>query len=344
MVNEERIITYREAINEGLRLAMREDERVFLIGEDQAGGAGCDASLRDAWGGPFGVTKGLIQEFGPERVIDTPISEMAFVGAAVGAAMTGLRPVADLMYISFLGACLDQILNQAARARYMSGGRVSVPVTIRTTIGAGMAVAAQHSDSIYSFFAHIPGLKLVIPSTPADAKGLLMAAIRDDDPVVFVEHKMLYNTKGHVPEGSYTVPLGKAALQRQGTDLTIVALSRMVQIALEAASLLEKKGWSAEVIDPRSISPLDTSALLQSIKKTGRLIIVDEDNPCCGIASEIAAVVSTEAFSSLKAPVQRITAPHAHVPFSPILEERYLPDTQRVVDAAVQLMRLGARS
>jgi len=338
-VNNERVISYREAINEGLRLAMREDARVILIGEDQAGGAGCDPSLRDAWGGPFGVTKGLISEFGAERVIDTPISEMAFIGAAVGAAMTGLRPVADLMYISFLGACMDQILNQAARARYMSGGRVSVPVTIRTTIGAGLGVAAQHSDSIYSLFAHIPGLKVVIPSTPYDAKGLLMSSIRDDDPVVYVENKTLYNTKGPVPEETYAVPLGKAVIRREGNDLTMVALSRMVLVALEAASELEQRGWSAEVIDLRSISPLDKATLLESVKKTGRLIIVDEDNPYCGIASEIAALVSTEAFAYLKHPVQKVTPPHAHVPFSPILERQYLPDAQRVVDSAARLMR-----
>lgn len=334
----ERILSYREALNEGLRLAMREDVGVILIGEDQSGGAGCDPSLRDAWGGPFGVTKGLIQEFGAERVIDTPISEMAFVGAAVGAAMTGLRPVADLMYISFVGACLDQILNQAARARYMSGGQVSVPVTIRTTIGAGLAVAAQHSDSIYSLFAHIPGLKVVIPSTPFDAKGLLISSIRDDDPVIFVENKTLYNTKGPVPEEPYAIPLGKAAIRREGHDLTIVALSRMVQVSLQATTELEERGWSVELIDPRSISPLDQSTILDSVKKTGRLIIVDEDNPCCGVASEIAALVSAEAFDSLKRPVQRITPPHAHVPFSPILERQYLPDATRIVDSAAKLM------
>src|SRR5438128_3679129 len=214
---------------------MREDPRVILIGEDEAGGAGCEAAALDAWGGPFGVTKGLIQEFGSERVIDTPISEMAFIGAAVGAAMTGLRPVADLMYISFLGACLDQVMNQAAKLRYMSGGQVQIPLTIRTTIGAGMGAAAQHSDSIYSMFVHIPGLKVVAPSTPSDAKGLLISSIRDPDPVIFVENKMLYNTKGPVPEEAYSIPLGKADVKREGDDCTIVAISRMVHVALEAA-------------------------------------------------------------------------------------------------------------
>ncbi len=338
MTEKERTLTYRQAINEGLRLAMREDPTVILIGEDQAGGAGCDPGLRDAWGGPFGVTKGLIGEFGPERVIDTPISEMAFIGAAVGAAMTGLRPVTDLMYISFVGVCLEQILNQAAKARYMSGGRVSVPVTIRTTTGAGMGVGAQHSDSIYSLFVHIPGLKVVAPTTPYDAKGLLLAAVRDDDPVIFVENKMLYNTRGPVPEGDYSIPLGKADVRRQGVDVTMVAISRMVLVALEAASALEKEGCSAEVIDARSLSPLDTETILASVKKTGRLIVVDEDYPQCGMASEIAAEVSSRAFRYLKQPVQRITPPHAHVPFSPVLEQCYLPDARRIVECAQGLM------
>src|SRR5712692_2816697 len=267
----DRTITYREAINEGLRLAMREDPRVILIGEDEAGGAGGDPSQIDAWGGAFGVTKGLIEEFGPERVIDTPISETGFIGAAIGAALTGLRPVADLMYISFVGVCLDQIMNQAAKLRYMSGGSINVPLTIRTTIGAGMGVAAQHSDSIYSLFVHIPGLKVVTPSTPYDAKGLLIAAIRDEDPVIYVENKMLYNTKGPVPEEIYSIPLGQAEVKRKGTDLTIVAISRMVVEALKAAGELEKEGLSAEVIDPRSLSPLDVETLVESVKKTGRL-------------------------------------------------------------------------
>jgi pyruvate dehydrogenase E1 component beta subunit len=334
-----RVLTYREAINEGLRLAMREDPRVILIGEDEAGGAGGDASQIDAWGGAFGVTKGLIQEFGPERVIDTPISETAFIGAALGAAMTGLRPVADLMYISFLGVCLDQIMNQAARIRYMSGGHINVPLTIRTTIGAGMGVAAQHSDSIYSFFVHLPGLKVVAPATPYDAKGLLLAAIRDDDPVIFVENKMLYNTKGTVPEGAYSLPLGKAVVVREGNDLTIVAISRMLLEATQAAVEIEKRGWSAEVIDPRTLSPLDAAAIVDSVKKTGRLIVVDEDNPRCGMASEIAAIVSAEALDYLDQPVARVTPPHAHVPFSPVLEKAYLPDAAKIVDCATHMMK-----
>jgi len=341
-MNEARIATYRDAINEGLRTVMREDPRVILIGEDQAGGAGCDPSMLDAWGGPFGVTKGLIREFGSERVIDTPISETAFIGAAVGAAMAGLRPIAELMYVNFLGACLDMVMNQAAKMHYMSGGRVTVPLTIRTTVGAGLAVAAQHSDSIYSFFVHIPGLKVVVPSTPFDAKGLLVAAVRDEDPVVFVEHKMLYNIKGPVPEESYAIPLGKADVKRGGDDLTIVGISQLVHVALQAADELQKHGISAEVIDPQSLAPLDTATILESVKKTGRLIVVDEDFPRCGMASEIAATVSAEAFDSLDFPVQRITAPQAHVPFSPVMEQFYLPDAQRVVECALRM--IGSRS
>jgi pyruvate/2-oxoglutarate/acetoin dehydrogenase E1 component len=343
-MNDHRVITYREAINEGLRLAMREDSTVILLGEDQAGGAGCDPSVADAWGGAFGVTKGLIQEFGAERVIDTPISEMGFIGAAVGAAMTGLRPVADLMYISFLGVCFDQIMNQAAKMRYMSGGHVRVPVTIRTSIGAGMGAAAQHSDSVYSLFVHIPGLKVVVPSSPHDAKGLIIAAIRDDDPVIFVENKTLYGAKGQVPQEKYSIPLGKGEVKRRGDDLTIVAISRMVVESLKAATELDRQGIQAEIIDPRSISPLDLPLILESVRKTGRLLIVDEDYPRCGMASEIAASVSSEAFDFLDQPVQRMTPPPVHVPFSPVLERFYLPDSEKIVACARQMMGLDAPS
>jgi acetoin:2,6-dichlorophenolindophenol oxidoreductase subunit beta len=343
-MNDHRVITYREAINEGLRLAMREDSTVILLGEDQAGGAGCDPSVADAWGGAFGVTKGLIQEFGAERVIDTPISEMGFIGAAVGAAMTGLRPVADLMYISFLGVCFDQIMNQAAKMRYMSGGHVRVPVTIRTSIGAGMGAAAQHSDSVYSLFVHIPGLKVVVPSSPHDAKGLIIAAIRDDDPVIFVENKTLYGAKGQVPQEKYSIPLGKGEVKRRGDDLTIVAISRMVVESLKAATELDRQGIQAEIIDPRSISPLDLPLILESVRKTGRLLIVDEDYPRCGMASEIAASVSSEAFDFLDQPVQRMTPPPVHVPFSPVLEQFYLPDSEKIVACARQMMGLDAPS
>jgi len=341
-MSDTRVATYRDAINEGLRAVMREDPRVILIGEDQAGGAGCDPSMLDAWGGPFGVTKGLIREFGPERVIDTPISETAFIGAAVGAAMAGLRPVAELMYANFLGSCLDMVMNQAAKVHYMSGGKVNVPLTIRTTIGAGLAAAAQHSDSLYSLFVHIPGLKVVTPSTPFDAKGLLVASVRAEDPVVFIEHKMLYNVKGPVPEDIYAIPLGKADVKRSGGDLTIVAISQLVHAALQAADELQKRGMSAEIIDPRCLAPLDITTILESVRKTGRLIVVDEDFPQCSMASEIAATVSAEAFDSLDCPIQRVTAPLAHVPFSPVMEQFYLPNAQRIIDCALRMVRSRA--
>jgi len=337
-MGSERIITYREALNEGLRLAMREDPGVVLLGEDLAGGAGGTPSQVDAWGGAFGVTKGLIHEFGPERVIDTPISEMAFIGAAVGAAMTGLRPVADLMYVSFIGVCLDQVMNQAAKLRYMSGGKVRIPVTIRASIGAGMSAAAQHSDCIYSLFVHLPGLKVVAPATPYDAKGLLLASIKDDDPVIFIENKTLFNNRGPVPETSYLIPLGRADVKREGKDVTIVAISRMVLEALKAADFLAGRGVSAEIIDVLSLSPLDTKTILTSVKKTGRLIIVDEDYPKCGMASEIAATVSAEVFDYLDHPVQRVIPPHTHVPFSPTLEQYYLPNSDRIVDSAMTML------
>lgn len=317
---------------------MRSDPRVILLGEDEAGGAGGKPEQIDAWGGAFGVTKGLIQEFGSERVIDTPISETGFVGAAVGAAMTGLRPVADLMYISFLGICLDQVMNQAAKLRYMSGGKVKIPLTIRTTIGAGMGAAAQHSDAIYSMFVHIPGLKVVVPSSPYDAKGLLIASIQDDDPVIFVENKTLYNTKGPVPEEFYSIPLGTANIKCEGADLTIVAISRMVLESLQAAAELERHGWTAEVIDIRTLSPLDEEAILKSVRKTGRLIVVDEDYPKCSMASEITALVSAEAFDELDCPIERVSPPHAHVPFSPVLEKAYLPDASTIVSRVMKMM------
>jgi pyruvate dehydrogenase E1 component beta subunit len=338
-MHSERVITYREAINEALRLVMRQDPSVILIGEDEAGGAGCAPSARDAWGGAFGVTKGLIQEFGAERVIDTPISEMAFIGAAVGAAMTGVRPVADLMYVDFLGSCLDTILNQAAKLRYMSGGRITLPITIRTTVGAGMALGAQHSDCLYAMFVHIPGLKVVAPATPYDAKGLLISAIRDNNPVIFVENKTLYERKGPVPAEEYLVPIGQAEVKREGHDVTIVAISRMVEVALEAAIELERNAVSAEVIDPRSLEPLDMTTILASVKKTGKAIVVDEDYPRCGMASELAAAITADGFEFLDGPVERITPPAVHVPFSPVMEKFYIPDAQRVIDCALRITR-----
>jgi pyruvate dehydrogenase E1 component beta subunit len=331
----ERQISYREAINEALRLEMKRDSNVILMGEDVTGASQSDDPEHlDAWGGVLGVTKGLVHEFGRERVRDTPITESAFMGAGVGAAATGMRPVVELMFIGFLGVCLDQITNQAAKMRYMFGGKAKIPLVVRTMIGAGFRAAAQHSDSMYSTFVHFPGLKVVAPATPADAKGLLAAAIRDDDPVIFCEHKVLYDTKGPVPEGEYVIPLGKAEVKREGSDVTIVAISRMVHVALEAASQLAKDGISAEVIDPRTLAPLDEEPILNSIRKTGRLVVVDEDNPRCSVATDIATLAATQALEYLNAPVKLVTAPHTPVPFSPSLEDIYVPTPQRVVVAA----------
>ena len=289
-------------------------------------------------GGALGVTKGLIHKFGRERVRDTPITESAFIGTGVGAAASGLRPVVELMFIGFMGVCLDQISNQAAKMRYMFGGKAKIPLVIRTMIGAGLRAAAQHSDSVYSMFVHIPGLKVVIPSTPADAKGLLLASIRDDDPVIFCEHKLLYDTKGPVPQGEFVIPLGQADVKREGSDVTIVAISRMVDFSLQAADELAKDGISAEVVDPRTLVPLDSNTILSSIRKTGRLVVVDEDNPRCSVATDIAALAATQAIEYLNAPVKLVTAPHTPVPFSPGLEDTYVPSPARIVTAVREAM------
>ncbi|HEY7677370.1 MAG TPA: alpha-ketoacid dehydrogenase subunit beta [Candidatus Methylomirabilis sp.] len=332
----EREITYREAVNEALRQEMRRDPSVILLGEDIAGGAGTHHP--DAWGGVLAVTKGLIGEFGPARVLDTPITESGYIGAAVGAAATGLRPVAELMFVDFLGVTFDQIFNQAAKLHYMFGGKAKVPLVIRTTIGAGISSAGQHSQVLYSIFAHVPGLKVVAPSTPRDMKGLLAAAIRDDDPVIVCENKVLYNTKGPVPEEPYVTPLGVADVVRAGRDVTIVAISRMVHVALEAAAALAREEIEAEVLDPRTLSPLDEEAILASVRKTKRLVVVDEDTPICSVARDIAARAADRAFEHLDAPIRCVTAPHTPVPFSPVLERFYVPSAGAVVDAVRSIM------
>jgi pyruvate dehydrogenase E1 component beta subunit len=330
--------SFRQALNDALRSEMRRDSRVVVIGEDVAGGAG-GTGVDDAYGGIMGVTRGLVGEFGRARVIDTPITESAIVGMAAGAAMTGLRPVAELMFVDFLGVCLDQILNQAAKFRYMFGGKARTPLVIRAMFGAGFSAGAQHSQCLYSFFTHIPGLKVVIPSSPYDAKGLLIQAIRDEDPVIFLEHTKLYDLEGEVPAESYTVPFGEAHILREGGDLTIVALARMTHMSLDAASALADKGIEATVIDPRTTSPLDEETILESIRATGRLLVVDESNPRCSVASEIAAVVAERAFRDLKAPIRRVTAPHTPVPFSPVLENAYIPSSAAIEAAAMELAR-----
>jgi len=329
-----RTITFRDAVNEAMRLEMRRDPTVILFGEDVAGGATLphmEGENKEAWGGVMGVTKGLASEFGRNRVLDTPISESAFIGAAVGAASTGLRPVAELMFVDFMGVCFDQIFNQGAKLRYMFGGKAQVPMVVRTMIGAGFRAAAQHSECLYSIFAHIPGIKSVVPSTPYDAKGLLSSAIRDNDPVMFFEHKLLYDVEGEVPEDNYTIPLGVADVKREGKDATIVTLGRMVHLALEAADTLANDGVDVEVIDLRSISPMDGDAILASVKKTHRLVVVDEDYPRCSVATDVIALVADQAFDYLDAPCKMITAPHTPVPFSPALEDVYIPSADTIV-------------
>jgi len=334
-----RTMTYQQAINEALQIAMREDPTVILLGEDIAGGAMVDHLVNDdAWGGPMGVTKGLVQEFGRNRVLDTPITEAGFIGAAVGAAATGLRPVAELMFVDFFGCCMDQIFDQGAKLRYMFGGKARCPVTIRTQIGAGVSAAGQHSGCHYSVFTHMPGIKCVVPSTPADAKGLLLSSIRDDDLVMFFENKVLYGIKGEVPEGDEGIPLGVADIKREGDDVTIVAISRMVHQALAAADALSADGIEAEVIDPRTLSPLDDETILSSVAKTHRLLIVDEDNPRCSVATDIAAMVADQGFDTLDAPIKRVSAPHTPVPFSPPLEQFYVPSPDRIVDAVREIV------
>ncbi|UVK41864.1 alpha-ketoacid dehydrogenase subunit beta [Mesorhizobium sp. AR07] len=329
--------TFRQAINEALHAEMRRDPRVVVIGEDVAGGAG-GTGVDDAYGGVMGVTRGLVGAFGRERVIDTPITESAIMGMAAGAAVTGLRPVAELMFVDFIGVCFDQIYNQAAKFRYMFGGKAKTPLVIRAMFGAGFSAGAQHSQCLYSFFTHVPGLKVVIPSTPYDAKGLLIEAIRDDDPVIFLEHTKLYDIEGQVPDEAYTVPFGEANVLREGGDVTIVALARMVHVALEAADRLAASGIHATVIDPRTTSPIDEDTILESVTETGRLVVVDEANPRCSVASEIAAFVADKAFPALKAPIRRVTAPHTPVPFAPVLEAAYIPNAERIEAVVRQLL------
>ncbi|MFB5284207.1 alpha-ketoacid dehydrogenase subunit beta [Peribacillus sp. Hz7] len=334
-----RKISMSQAINEAMAIAMRRDEDVILMGEDVAGGAEVDHLQDDeAWGGVLGVTKGLVQEFGRERILDTPIAEAGYMGAAMAAASTGLRPIAELMFNDFIGSCLDEVLNQGAKFRYMFGGKAQVPVTVRTMHGAGFRAAAQHSQSLYALFTSIPGLKVVVPSTPYDAKGLLLAAIEDNDPVIFFEDKTLYNAVGEVPEGYYTIPLGKAEVKRKGSDLTIVAIGKQVQTAQQAAEQLAKRGVEVEIVDPRSLSPLDEDTILSSVAKTNRLIVIDEANPRCSIATDIAALVADKGFDTLDAPIKRITAPHTPVPFSPPLEDIYLPTPEKVIKVVSELL------
>lgn len=331
-----RNISYRQAINEALDQAMTQDPTVIVMGEDIVGGTGTDGE-QDAWGGVLGVTKGLYAKHG-DRLMDTPLSESAYVGAAAGAAACGMRPVAELMFVDFVGVCLDQLLNQAAKFKYMFGGKAKTPMVIRTMVGGGFRAAAQHSQMLTSLFTHIPGLKVVLPSSPYDAKGLLIQSIRDDDPVIFCEHKNLYGLEGDVPEELYAIPFGEANFVRDGDDVTIVALGMMVHRAMEAAEALNKEGVSCEVLDLRTTSPMDEDSILESVEKTGRLVVVDESTPRCNIATDVTALVASKAFKSLKAQVQMVSAPHTPVPFAAALEDLYLPSTARVQQAVRAVM------
>lgn len=317
------IITYREAVKEALREEMRRDERVFMLGEDIG-----------IYGGALGVTAGLIEEFGPERIRNTPISEAAIAGTAVGAAAMGMRPVAEIMYMDFTTLSMDQLVNQAAKIRYMFGGKAKIPMVLRTQAGAGRCNAGQHSQSLEAWFVHVPGLYVIQPSTPYDVKGLLKSAIRDDNPVIFIEHKMIYATKGEVPEGEYLVPIGVADVKREGTDVTIVATSMMLFSALEAAAELAKGGIEAEVVDPRTLFPLDIETILNSVKKTNHLVIVHEANERCGVGAEIAAQVADKGFDYLDAPIKRVCGPNSVIPYNQHLERLFIPSVEGIVKAA----------
>src|SRR5438552_13597332 len=327
---ETRELTLGEAVREALSEEMRRDSRVFICGED----------IAEA-GTVFKVLSGLVDEFGTERVLDTPISEPGFTGIAVGAAMTGMRPIVDIMFGDFSTLVMDQMVNQAAKVHYMSGGKWKVPMVMRATLGATRRSAAQHSQSLHAWFAHIPGLKVVLPSTPYDAKGLLKTAIRDDNPVVFFEYKMMYKLKGPVPAEDYTIPFGVADVKREGTDITIVATSSMVQVALGAAKLLDAQGGSAAVVDRRTLWPLDEKTLIDSAKKTSRAIVVDEGYERYGVTAEIASVIAEGAFFDLEAPVKRIGAMHVPIPFSPSLEDATVPTEKSVFEAAKALCSGG---
>ena len=325
--------TVRDAINETLHQMFAEDERVFVIGEDVAGGRGGTGEI-DCTGGVFGVTKGLLGEFGEDRVIDTPISESAIIGAAAGAALTGMRPIAEIMFADLMGVCFDQIINQIAKFHYMFGGQKNCPVVIRMTTGGGRNAGAQHSQTMYQVMTSFPGLKIVVPSNAYDAKGLLVTAIRDDDPVLFFEPKILYQEKCEVPDEVYDIPFGEAAMPREGEDVTVVAFSTMVNYAAKAIDeLAQTKGITCDLIDPRTTSPLDEETILESVEATGRLVVVDESPPRCGLAGDIAGLVADKAFHALKAPIKQVTAPHTPVPHARELERAYLPGPGKIRSA-----------
>jgi len=321
-------ITYRDALREALQEEMHRDKTVFLLGED----------IGRCWGGAFKVTNGLAEEFGDERVRDTPISESTIVGAAVGAAITGMRPVAEIMFGDLTALAMDQIANQAAKVHYMFGGQAKAPMVVRTPFGAGVNIASHHSQSLEAWFMHVPGLHVIVPSTPYDAKGLLKTAIRGDNPVFFCEHKLLYPIKGMIPQEEYVVPLGKAEIKREGKDVTIFATMFMVHKALTAAEQLAKDGVSSEIVDPRTLAPLDKTTILASVKKTGKIVIVSEDTKTTGVSAEIAAIVAEEAIDYLDAPIKRVAEPDTPIPFSPPLESYVIPDEKRIIKAVKEIV------
>jgi pyruvate dehydrogenase E1 component beta subunit len=322
-----RQLSFAAALNEALREEMQRDPMIYVAGEDVG-----------TYGGIFGVTAGLLDEFGERRVKDTPITESAIIGSAVGAAAAGLRPVVELMFIDFIGVALDQLYNQAAKMKYMFGGKAKLPLVVRTTCGAGMGAAAQHSQCLEAWFMHIPGLKVAMPSTPYDAKGLLTTAIRDDNPVFFIEHKMLYGIEGDVPEESYSLPFGQVDVKREGKDVTVVATAAMVHKALSAADELAREGIELEVVDPRTLTPLDEEGIIGSVKKTHRLVIVHEEVKHAGSGAEIAAIAAEGAFDYLDAPIKRVAAPFTPVPFSPALEGEFIPNEAKIITAVKQVL------
>jgi acetoin:2,6-dichlorophenolindophenol oxidoreductase subunit beta len=325
----EREITYLQAVREALQIAMRADDRVFVLGEDVG-----------VYGGAFGVTRGMIEEFGPERILDTPISEAGIAGACIGAAITGMRPVGEIQFMDFVTLAMEQLVLQAAKLRYMFGGKATAPFVLRMPAGAGTGAAAQHSESLESWFVHVPGLKVVMPSSPYDVKGLLLASIRDDNPVIFVEHKLLYKTKGMVPEEAYEIPLGVTEVKRPGKDITVVATSVMVSRALEAADVLAAEGLELEVVDPRTLRPFDAGPIVNSVKKTGRLLVVHEAVKTGGFGGEVVAtVVESEAFDYLDAPVMRLGGADTPIPYAPELEKAAVPQVADIVAAARALVR-----
>ncbi|MBW2710431.1 MAG: alpha-ketoacid dehydrogenase subunit beta [Deltaproteobacteria bacterium] len=320
-------ITFAQCLNNAHRLEMERDPNIYVAGEDVG-----------IYGGIFGVTAGLLDQFGEKRVKDTPITESAIIGTAVGAATVGLRPVIELMFVDFIGVAMDQLYNQAAKMKYMFGGKAKIPMVMRASCGAGIGAAAQHSQCLEAWFMHVPGLKVVMPSTPYDAKGLLIEAIRDDNPVVFLEHKMLYAMEGEVPEGDYTISFGQADIKREGQDVTVVATANMVHTALGAAEKLDAEGISLEVVDPRTLYPLDEETIIESVKKTHRIVIIHEEVKFAGSGAEIAAIVAEKAFDYLDAPILRVAAPFCPVPFSQPLEQAYIPSEQQLIDAVKKVM------